>query len=295
MTTLRPVDRWEWLDLIRRARLGRTTKLVAVMLALYANEDGSRVFPGLARLAVVCELGYNTVKGCLADLRDRGWIEQVGRQRGRGRADEYRLTVRDGEDVPTPSQIDLEIEKLRSVKHRVRPTKRAVEAADEFAVQPTAQAVQRVDNSPVQPAAQAVRDDEPTDRTAHGAGPTDPRTARLTDDVRPAPWAATNHVPRPTTTPDHPQADLRTAITVSRVPEAVEDPISDDGGKLTTPPTLRLVASNPDPSPDVIGTGWSKLRGHGFCVPCYADGQAVVAADPVNGAACAHHLRTEAS
>jgi hypothetical protein len=130
MTQLRPVDRWEWLDLIRRARLGRTTKAVAVMLATYANEDGTRVFPGVARLAVVCELGYNTVKASLSALRAGGWLQQMSRAGERGRATEYRLTVRDGEDVPTPAQIELEVERLRAAHPRGNGGRRPAERAD---------------------------------------------------------------------------------------------------------------------------------------------------------------------
>lgn len=217
---LRPVDRWEWLDLIRRARLGRTTKLVAVMLALYANEDGSRAFPGIARLAVVCELGYNTVKDHLALLRKEGWIERVARTGARGRADEYRLTVRDGADVPTPARIDAAIERLRSGKGwggrtQPRPGARAEVADHKEAPRPGSQAEVEAD-----PAGTSARP------TGHG----DPTSARLTGTPRPAPRAPTNHVPRPTTTPDHPQPDLRTAVTATREAEAATNPESDEVG-----------------------------------------------------------------
>ncbi|WP_426502581.1 hypothetical protein ACPPVO_33715 [Dactylosporangium sp. McL0621] len=42
----------QWLDVVRRARLGRTPKAVALMLATYADNDGRRVFPSVTRLAV---------------------------------------------------------------------------------------------------------------------------------------------------------------------------------------------------------------------------------------------------
>ncbi|QLQ37973.1 helix-turn-helix domain-containing protein [Micromonospora robiginosa] len=301
--TIRPVDRWEWLDLIRRARLGRTTKLVAVMLALYANEDGSKVFPGIARLSVVCELGYNTVKASLADLREAGWIERVGHGTLGGRADEYRLTVTDGAPVPTPSDIERQIERIRSAKRGVRPSRQAARPTDDTTVRPTALAAQPVDNSDVQPTAQAARpttepavrptpqaarDDTTEDRAAHSTGRTDDRAARSTDTVRPTARAATNHVPKPLTPPDQPTADLRTAVTHSREGEAANEPDSDEGGSTGDARLLRLVAGTPDLT---VGT----LRGVGFCIPCHAAGKTVLAADPVNGGECLFHLRRSAS
>lgn len=285
---LRPVDRWEWLDLVRRARLGRTTKLVAVMLALYANEDGSRVFPGTARLAVVCELGYNTVKDHLAVLRDRGWIERVAKAGARGRADEYRLTVSDGEEVPTPGQIDAEIERLRSAKAGYKPRPQPGARAEVPAAKP-------VDNSEPQPGARAEVEPDSDQTSARLTGRGEPTSARLTGEPQPGARAATNHVPRPVTTPDHPTADLRTAVTVSRE-AGPQDPISDVGGEASVATQLRLIAGNPDaPSPDVTpGRPRTALRGgFGFCMTCYADGKTVLAADPVNGSACMFHIRNQ--
>jgi hypothetical protein len=42
------MDRYEWERLVRRCRLPATTKLVAAMMAHYANRDGSRIYPGVA-------------------------------------------------------------------------------------------------------------------------------------------------------------------------------------------------------------------------------------------------------
>jgi hypothetical protein len=68
-------------------------------------------------------------------------------------------------------------------------------------------------------------------------------------------------------------------------------------------PNLRLVEGNPDakrsdertslfPAPVPSPAPTSTTRGFGFCLPCYAEGQTTLAADPVNGAACVAHLRT---
>lgn len=83
----------EWTNVVRRARLGRTTKLVALMLATYADSDGSKVFPGVARLVVQCEISHSRARAGLANLRQAGLIERVRQgNRRRGQADEYRLT-----------------------------------------------------------------------------------------------------------------------------------------------------------------------------------------------------------
>ena len=98
-----------WTDVVRRARLGRTTKAVALMLATYADNDGSRVFPGVARLAVDCELTYNVIQTALRSLRTAGLIEVVRKAVRRRHADEYRLIlavdVLDRIDVLTPAQV----------------------------------------------------------------------------------------------------------------------------------------------------------------------------------------------
>ena len=52
----------QWTDVVRRARLGRTTKLVAFLIANYADSNGTRVFPGIARLSIEAELTYNVVQ-----------------------------------------------------------------------------------------------------------------------------------------------------------------------------------------------------------------------------------------
>jgi hypothetical protein len=104
-----PVTLRQWTDVLRRARLGRTVKAVALTLATYADNDGTRVFPGVARLAVDCELTYNVVQGALAKLRAAGLIVVVRRGSRRGHADEYRLIlaadVLDRVEVLTPTQV----------------------------------------------------------------------------------------------------------------------------------------------------------------------------------------------
>jgi len=118
-----------WTDLIRRARLGPSTKTVAMMLANYADSNGSRVYPGINRLVVECELGYKTVQRALQVLRKAGLIERTrhGGGRGRGRrADEYQLII--GPDllehikVLSPAEVKAEMDRQRSQATRTEDT-----------------------------------------------------------------------------------------------------------------------------------------------------------------------------
>ena len=84
----------EWTDAIRRSTLDRTTKGVALILASYADWNGSRVFPGLARLAVAASVHYNTAKAAMGRLMECELLECVGKP-SPGRSAEYRLCFGD--------------------------------------------------------------------------------------------------------------------------------------------------------------------------------------------------------
>lgn len=95
-----PIDttatRYEWERVIRRARLGAPCKAVALAMATYADRDGSRVYPGVARLAAVTELSERSVRGALKKMRDVGLIERIyqGGHRGvHSFTDVHRLTI----------------------------------------------------------------------------------------------------------------------------------------------------------------------------------------------------------
>lgn len=130
----------DWTDIVRRARLGPTVKLVALVIASYANADGTKVFPGVARLAVQCEVDYRTVQRALAALRKAGLIEVVRRgARRAGQSDEYRLIIAadvlERIEVPTPAAERVAIERTaeprrnRSTRHP-RPVEPAREPSD---------------------------------------------------------------------------------------------------------------------------------------------------------------------
>ena len=107
----------DWVQIVRRARLRSTVKLVALVLATYADKDGRRIFPGVARLAVQSGVSYSTVRAAIAVLRRAGLIELVRRgARKAHRADEYRLIlaedVLERVEVLTPDREAVLIEEL---------------------------------------------------------------------------------------------------------------------------------------------------------------------------------------
>ncbi|WP_327587068.1 hypothetical protein OHA25_08655 [Nonomuraea sp. NBC_00507] len=98
---------WEWVRILRRAELGfgagkkrigsNVVQHVAMMACTYGNPDGSRIRPGLQRLARVCRLDPETVRRCLTRLRELGLFRRVfeGSKAGRrgGLSDEYQLDI----------------------------------------------------------------------------------------------------------------------------------------------------------------------------------------------------------
>jgi hypothetical protein len=91
-----PMSRFEWERLIRRMVLAKPVKLVALVLATYADPDGTRVRPGVDVLADVTGDSARNVRRVVTMLRDLDLLTLVSRGGGRGgkgRAAEYRLTV----------------------------------------------------------------------------------------------------------------------------------------------------------------------------------------------------------
>jgi DNA-binding transcriptional ArsR family regulator len=94
-TELEPIRRFRWEKDVLRCVLPPMTKLVALVLATYADADGGNAHPGEDRLAVACGLSDRTVRDHLARLRDLGLIERTfsGSAAGRRKlADCHRLT-----------------------------------------------------------------------------------------------------------------------------------------------------------------------------------------------------------
>ncbi|BEL05708.1 hypothetical protein Q0Z83_038990 [Actinoplanes sichuanensis] len=141
-TDLIPVTVREWTDILARIRFGTVTiagktysaariKLVAHRLATYADHDGTRIHPGIARLAVDLEIEYRTVRDTLTLLRRLGLLQLVRPAAGHRRADEYRLTLptdlldRDDLEVWTPTHHTQQAQAVRDTHRgtpRTRPT-----------------------------------------------------------------------------------------------------------------------------------------------------------------------------
>lgn len=120
----------EWTDVLSRIRFGTVKvagknitgariKLVAGRLANYADSDGTRVRPGIARLAVDCEVEYRTAKSAVALLRRLGLLQLTKAAGKPGHADEYRLALpsslmeEPGIEVWSPARHLLEMERVR--------------------------------------------------------------------------------------------------------------------------------------------------------------------------------------
>lgn len=92
----RPIGMFEWLRLVRRLQIPWNVKSFGVLLASYADPDGTRVRPGVKRLAAVTGLGQTTVKDLMRELREYGLLEQTrrgGGRGGKGNASDHRLTI----------------------------------------------------------------------------------------------------------------------------------------------------------------------------------------------------------
>lgn len=89
------IGRYDWERLVKRARMSPATKLVALAVATYADKSGTRMYPGVAKLAAVTGLTEKTVRSALKTLRDDlGLLQRTfdGSKNGRrGLADVYRL------------------------------------------------------------------------------------------------------------------------------------------------------------------------------------------------------------
>ncbi|GLH97373.1 hypothetical protein [Phytohabitans aurantiacus] len=129
----------DWTDVLARVRFGTvkvagknitgaTIKAVAARCAAYADADGTRVRPGLARLAVDLELHFGSVKRAVQHLARLGLLRLVRPGARPGHADEYRLALPvdllDRIDVWTPARHRLEVERIRDANRGRYPGRR---------------------------------------------------------------------------------------------------------------------------------------------------------------------------
>jgi hypothetical protein len=94
------VSKFEWTNVVMRSEMPSSAKYLALILAAFANLDGTRVYPGVATLAAIMNRDERTVNRGRVWLRENGYITRV-RQGNRyatrpdKRTDEYWLTLPD--------------------------------------------------------------------------------------------------------------------------------------------------------------------------------------------------------
>lgn len=281
---LRPASRFEWEQIIRRARLdgliggsgklgkdgrptrgaiaGKTFKAAALTWASYGNPDGSSIHPGDATWAVESEVGLKDIKAIKAFLIEVGLTERIkaGSRRLR-QPDIYRLTLPSDllERVHVLSPAALKLAAIETYEKQrgkrggsTGPLKDPVGTPD-------------VEGPPDPP------QDDPLEIVG---GPEDPR-----NDVVGGPedqlWGvrrtAIPNQDRATNRPDQPTADVRTAVT----------------GPRATPPEEAL--SPPTNTPT------SRTRcGHGLSAGRRPDGRPVCALCRVEQDRAARHTQPPA-
>lgn len=86
--------RFEWERVLRRADLPHSVKGTGFLVATYASQHGTDIFPGRERLAADANLSEKSVGRHLTALRDAKLLTITKvHNRQAGRADEYALTV----------------------------------------------------------------------------------------------------------------------------------------------------------------------------------------------------------
>lgn len=100
-----PVRRNEWEQVVRRLDLPEATKLIALLMATFANPDGSSVRPGDELLADLCDWSQKHVREQIKILRKYGLIECVS-PAARRRAAVYQLTFPGEGTEPAPMRVD---------------------------------------------------------------------------------------------------------------------------------------------------------------------------------------------
>ena len=227
---IEPAKLSDWLSVVRRARLGRVVKGVAHGLATRANNDGTGLFTGIARMSVECEVSPKVMKSALRSLREAGLITLVHAAKVRGETNEYVLTIpSDGRFVvPSPAVHLLEIE-------RVAATLRGRWKSDLRGADDTA------GDADLRGGPDTAGDGpEPEPAVSSGAVDHEPAVSSGTD-LRGRHDTATSPVPRHGRSTSPSIGDQIAAVTVSRDPATDPNPFSDEG--IQEPPALRLVGS----------------------------------------------------
>jgi Helix-turn-helix domain len=258
----------EWTDLIRRARLGRTVKGVALLIATYADSDGTRVYPGVARIAVEAEVDYKTAQRSVAELVKAGLLTIVRGHTGRrGQSTEYRLSIDENAMTPTtvltPDGLGEAVETVRA-KNRRRPHSPST--------------------GPAGPCTEAGEGRDNPDSTGNGPPCTE---ADGIDDLQSAEGVVQG-----------------TALPREGVVQGTALPRY--RSRRSAVPTMDLVTRTTLHENQLVavvsnakvgrarGSPKKIISGNGFCLDCYATGRYTLAAGE-QGSACSTHLRAKAA
>jgi hypothetical protein len=244
-----PANFRDWVEILARIRFGKVTiagktyrgaivKAIAGRLACYADHDGTRVRPGIVRLAIDEEVTYRTARDVVAYLRQIGLLHLV-RAGGRLRADEFRLSLpvdlleRDDLEVWSPTRQRREIELAQSAHRggRKPPGGGGVHAPTDSAIPDGVHAPE-----------DSLIEDKPTSVHAPEDSAIDPEPPPIAESVGTAKNAIAESVGTLLLSPEgHPTDQDRYTTTTDHYREDVS-------ATVTTPGAPRP-ATNPQPSP----------------------------------------------
>ncbi|SMD24193.1 hypothetical protein [Lentzea albidocapillata] len=120
---------FSWERIVLAARFSSSTKLVAFTMRTFADPDGTRVRPTIARLCVLTDLSYATVRRARQELLRAGLLQLAKRgNRRKHEADEYRLILAD--DIfdrlkwLTPSEINNATQEINEQRQAAEAARR---------------------------------------------------------------------------------------------------------------------------------------------------------------------------
>ena len=87
------VDKFTWLNRIRQLLLSATQKHLLHAMAVYADVDGSKVFPSMQTLADDMSMDRKTVNSHVIQLRTEGWLIPEGRVSKFNHTIVYRINI----------------------------------------------------------------------------------------------------------------------------------------------------------------------------------------------------------
>ena len=96
------VDRFTWERMVRATKMDPSTKLAALICGTYADQDGTKVRPGLKRLSADTGLSQRSMKRAMVALRSMGLLDRVTKGSNLGTkdmVDVYRLVIPAGNQV----------------------------------------------------------------------------------------------------------------------------------------------------------------------------------------------------